>query len=72
MVKVSYNKNHPELREGEFFLMNIFPSTDDDLLGEFRTLGWEKKRLGSVAYTPDGKRIKFALPVFIQEAEQGH
>lgn len=46
------NPNHPELREGEFFLGNF---TRDD----WTKVGWRTKRCGVNAYCVDGSPYPF-------------
>ncbi len=72
----SFNKNHPELKEGEVFLTNTesdeyefrFPRFDDFGHG-FAAIGWKTKRKGSVAYDIYGKPVRGLIPVFVQREE---
>jgi len=59
----NFNKNHPELRDGEVFLSNC---TDNDMVG------WKTKRSGNVSYDTSGKRIVDSSdlhPVFVKQSE---
>lgn len=60
----NFNKNHPEIREGEVFLINC---SEDD----FRIMSWETKRRGQVAYDFQGSRsgLDKIYPVFIKREE---
>lgn len=57
---------HPELREGEAYVSDIFPST-------FPKVGWKTKRLGDVAYDMlSGQPMPECLgrkPLFAQRSE---
>lgn len=61
----SFNQNHPELREGELFLVN----------GQVENLeetAWKSKRPGTQAYTRDGKRFGTEhgfFPIFVSREE---
>lgn len=59
------NETHPELREGEMFLMNATPS-------DYNQIGYKSKRAGVAAYDTEGNRVKTGyvfFPVFVQKAE---
>jgi len=66
MFRKSFNKNHPEVKEGEVFLTNA------DIEGLCH-IGWKSKRKGSVAYDIHNKPIpSFGhdfFPVFVQRSE---
>ena len=72
-MKVSFNDKHPELREGEMFLQNVF---DPQVLFlreaakclpglDFESIQFSSKRLGEVAYDEHGKVLPLARPVFV-------
>ena len=73
MAKSSFNKRHPELREGEVFISNISDSLPsayvNDNRSDWRFIGWKTKRMGQVAYDIYGKPISDMRPVFAQRAE---
>lgn len=48
--EVNFNKNHPELREGEMFFSN-----DDNI--SFQYCLFDSKRKGEVAYDNDGRNL---------------
>ncbi|MEK7100248.1 MAG: hypothetical protein AAB872_00375 [Patescibacteria group bacterium] len=68
----SFNKNHPEKRNGEVFLTNVgdhdreFLFLEDD---NYQRIGWKTKRKGSVAYDVNGKEVYGMKPVFVQRSE---
>ena len=65
MGEQNYNLNHPELRKGEVFYMNLG-------LFEFRDLEIESKRYGSISYNIYGQRSNGRLqvrPVFVDKEE---
>lgn len=59
-----FNKNHPELCEGEIFLANCSES-------DFRCMNWQTKRCGEIAYDSHGNRSSLIgfRPVFIMKKE---
>lgn len=68
--------SHPEARECEFFLANIWPERESParrdpthLIGDYNALNWRTKRLGIIAYNLNGEIIPGALPVFVELAE---
>ena len=77
--KIGFNGKHPELREGEIFLMNIdhdvwwteggFEMHSNQPENKFEILDYKTKRKGGVAYSSDGKEIFGAYPVFIKKEE---
>ena len=61
-----FNKNHPELQDGEVWLVNARQSFFEG------SLGWKTKRIGKQAYDHKGNPIPSAygvFPVFVQESE---
>ena len=74
-VGTDFNQTHPELREGEIFLCNVGGNFDvfrDRFMPiheVFDSIGWKSKRIGSVAYTRDGKPIKNMRPIFVERVE---
>ena len=54
--------HHPEAREGEVLIGNMF-------VCDFTAVGWRTKRLGKVAYETSGKRIPNFRPVFVSRFE---
>lgn len=60
----NFNQSHPELRQGEIFLMNVFPH-------EFNTMPLTTKRLGETCYFVDGQpNDKTSMrPLFVQISE---
>lgn len=63
--KRSFNREHPELKEGEVFLTNINAH-------DFHCVGWKTKRGGKVAYDVHGEVVATDgsfFPVFAQKAE---
>ena len=77
--RVSFNKSHPELKEGEVFIGNIslgyHPHLDivdpdwSDYRTDWEVIGWKTKRRGNVAYDIYGKPINGMCPVFAQKSE---
>ncbi len=57
-----FNNNHPELKKGEIFLLNIG-------WNEFNEIKWKTKRQGKHAYTNHGRPVKRLVPVFVQHSE---
>lgn len=74
-----FNDKHPEMRHDEVFLCNIATNEEPDekLIGsifvpdeeEWNSIGWVTKRMGEVAYTTDGKKIRDMRPIFVKRAE---
>ena len=64
-ISESYNRNHPELRDGEVFLTNIEPE-------ELHSIEWKTKRMGRVAYDRRGWVIydRHLVPVFVQKFDR--
>jgi hypothetical protein len=62
MEEKNFNRNHPELREGEVWLTNIW--TDDQV-----RIGHATKRVGVTAYDIYGQAVQGMLPVFVQKTE---
>ena len=61
-----FNRTHPELRDGEIFLTNVY------LYGaavDYNDIGWDTKRFGKCAYTIFGERAVGCIPVFVQKSE---
>jgi len=56
------NRNHPELKKGEIWLGNYY-------LEKTKAIGWESKRVGSVAYKMNGETVYYLVPVFVQRME---
>lgn len=61
MEASNFNKNHPELQEGEVFFMN---KPDGEEVGELH--GIESHRLGQDAYTSNGVVIEGWKPMFVR------
>lgn len=55
--KNTFNKKHPELRDGEIFLTNTANP-------EMTNIGRKGKRLGDVAYDVNGEKVDGLFPVF--------
>lgn len=78
-----FNKNHPELRKGEVFIVNICSKGSSRVpqlgaefgwLGDNRSdwecIGWKTKRMGNVAYDIYGSPLSGATrPVFAKRTE---
>ncbi len=62
--KESLNNIHSELKDGEEFFCNI---SDENLHIYEDQLD---KRIGDVAYGPDGKPVKGSRPVFVKKPEE--
>ena len=65
---MNFNNTHPELKDGEMFIGNVTKSFYN------HNIGWQTKRMGITAYTPDGEvifnRLSTTLyPTFIQKKE---
>lgn len=59
------NEQHPELRDGETFLINA-------TVAVFNRIKWKTKRMGQKAYGADSNLLAAALvlfPVFVQQSE---
>ena len=65
MMPEDWNKaNHPECREDEVFLSNIYPDTFSEMTG------YETRRMGSQAYSQLGRPIQgITVPVFVARSE---
>ena len=62
---MSFNKTHPELKDGEAFLMNaISVSKAEELQSKFDTV-----RMGDTAYDPNGDVSSSMKPFFISKQE---
>ena len=63
---MSFNKTHPECKDSEVFVTNADRET-------WPRIGWQTKRQGEVAYSPDGKPLgtswSGAFPVFAKKDE---
>lgn len=62
---MNFNDKHPELEDGEMFLTN---ERKEDL----HHIGWKSKRIGTTAYTVNGKvigTVNKLFPIFIQKKE---
>jgi hypothetical protein len=61
-----FNKTHPECGNDEVFITNA----DSEI---WPKIGWQTKRRGSVAYSPDGKPLgrswRGSFPVFVKKDE---
>ena len=72
-TKANFNRNHPELRDGEVFITNAFHDSNgrfpDDPRRDWEAVGWKSKRAGAVAYTTSGKRIRGMFPIFAKRSE---
>lgn len=55
------NKKHPELKEGEEFVRNVFMDQFDSYEGPEAE---KDKRLGVIAYSTSGNRLKDWRPLF--------
>ncbi len=66
-------KQHPEQKEGEFFITNIKRRREEELTSQlesdFDYIGWETKRLGKIAYNNTGEILPNDLPVFAKKFE---
>ena len=70
IVKTMEYQLHPELREDEIFLMNIYDDTDGRTFAGIT--GYKTKRKGTVAYHENGKPFSSTervVPVFVQKSE---
>ena len=65
-MKITFNETHPELLDGEMFLTNIHKYDDESV---YRSIGYNTKRKGNIAYTIDGEISKSSFPVFINKKE---
>ena len=61
-----FNKTHPELRDGEIFLTNVYSYGG---AGGANNIGWVTTRFGKCAYTIFGERAAGCIPVFVQKSE---
>ena len=62
MTDESFNKSHPELRDGEVFIGNTS-------LDHWECVGWKTKRMGDVAYNIYGEPLNGIHPTFAQAEE---
>ncbi len=62
-----FNKNHPELKTGEVFVMNHNPGGNDMI--HFDNLPYKTKRLGNNAYADDGELLPGLKPIFASGVE---
>ncbi len=60
-TKKDFNRNHPELREGEIFIMNTWDNGCN--------CSWKTKRLGNQAYDIHGNPMRDGTPLFAQKKE---
>lgn len=60
MMPENFNDKHPELEEGEIFLVNIKPEEKD----RWKIADAEKARIGKVAYTNTGEVVDGYFPLF--------
>jgi hypothetical protein len=72
----NFNDTHPELQEGEVFLMNLlnFKEGDSDFMlredeETYRNLPYRSKRVGTNAYTTKGEPMPDSIPVFVLKSE---
>lgn len=59
----TFNKNHPELLEGEMFVSN---TSNREMTG----VHWKTKRLGNTAYNIHGEKVSGLFPVFRDKNEK--
>lgn len=57
-----FNETHPEMREGELFLINA-------TWAGYERIRWKTKRRGLQAYTEQGEEVTGYIPVFVQRKE---
>jgi len=63
-----FNENHPELKEGEMFLMN--DEENSEALVTYNSLQYKSKRFGTIAYSDDGNVLdKKIRPIFVNKEE---
>jgi hypothetical protein len=63
MKKNDFNKTHPELEEGEVFIMNVYNDCEHCLMSK-------TKRIGKTAYWEDGTKERGGrVPLFIERKE---
>jgi len=62
---------HPELKDDEVFLTNVFDPRGIFLYGrnQFNNINYKTKRLGKIAYNENGKKNEQMFPVFIKKWE---
>ncbi|MBC7471887.1 MAG: hypothetical protein H7196_01275 [candidate division SR1 bacterium] len=69
-IKISYNDHHPELREGEMFLTNLYAGyykgVDEQ---HFHEIQYKTARLGWKAYDHKGNYLFNTQPVFVKKWE---
>ena len=64
--EIDFNTTHPELRDGEMWLTNIYTAPKSM---RFDSIGWESKRKGTTAYNIYGEVLSYMLPVFVNKKE---
>jgi hypothetical protein len=57
------SQDHPECQSGEMFLTNCGSEK------EFETIGYQHKRLGTIAYKDNGEIAPNDRPVFVWQVE---
>ena len=66
------NRRHPELREGEIFLINLIidPESKKDETGWYENIPFQSKRLGDQAYQTGGEPLENKWkPLFVNEED---
>lgn len=60
MTPENFNDKHPELEEGEIFVINLRPEEK----GRWKITDAVKTRIGKVAYNNKGEVVEGFLPLF--------
>lgn len=64
MAASDFNRNHPELQEGEVFITNAGANDTS-----WHQMIWKTKRMGNVAYSKHGEQMPSLRPIFVQISE---
>jgi hypothetical protein len=64
---MEFNKQHPELKEGEMFILNEEENSTAQIT--FASMPYETKRYGKTAYDDTGKKLEKTKPIFIKIEE---
>ena len=59
---INFKYIHPEIKDGEAFLMNA-------TISDYDNIRWTTKRKGTIAYDINNKIIKKMFPVFVKKQE---
>lgn len=66
MNEENFNKNHPELREGEVWLTN---DEANDVAYKEWIKDWKTARVGAWAYDIYGEKVEGLRPIFVSKEE---